>query len=353
MKYTFILFLFLHLTSIQLGYSGNYSLPDLEALIAAKNYSEAVAHLSDIPPTQRKEEWKKTVTQAVHGYASQLHSKNCQEAWSLMEASQEQYQFLMEDKMISKLSVTSGICTVKKGEFSNNDEQEKLVDQILKIDPSAIYPLVTEAGYIDYKDYFLRWINKNISLYKNDSKVKTFVINRSKQKYPKESEEITHMKVNLLKELGIENQVAADATKVLAQYCGEMMGGDFGNEFRAWKLVISLEQMNQLSGNLAARFYLPLLVVSPNSHERVIEKFKLLKPTDIARAEDEMLSAKTETNFWFRGGWNKSQIETLKKFLPKVTTLAGQECEQYRKNMEVNPVHMGTGACIQDGVFAK
>ncbi len=45
-----------------------YSLADLEALVEAKSYQEAVAHLGDIRPSERKDKWLAVATEAASGY---------------------------------------------------------------------------------------------------------------------------------------------------------------------------------------------------------------------------------------------------------------------------------------------
>jgi hypothetical protein len=49
-----------------------YSLADLKSLVAQKSYKEAVAHLSDVAPAERKDEWLTIAADAASGYIASL-----------------------------------------------------------------------------------------------------------------------------------------------------------------------------------------------------------------------------------------------------------------------------------------
>lgn len=49
-----------------------YSLADLEALVEAKSYKEAVEHLKDVRPSERKDKWLAIATEAASGYLASL-----------------------------------------------------------------------------------------------------------------------------------------------------------------------------------------------------------------------------------------------------------------------------------------
>jgi hypothetical protein len=49
-----------------------YTLADLKSLVAQKSYKEAVGHLADVAPAERKDEWVNVAVEATAGYIASL-----------------------------------------------------------------------------------------------------------------------------------------------------------------------------------------------------------------------------------------------------------------------------------------
>lgn len=76
MKHTFALtaalLASLTATAAQADKDKAYTLADLESLVEAKSYQEAVEHLKDIRPAERKDKWLTVATEAASGYLASL-----------------------------------------------------------------------------------------------------------------------------------------------------------------------------------------------------------------------------------------------------------------------------------------
>ena len=86
-----------------------YSLADLKALVAQRSYPEAVAHLSDIAPGERKADWLAVAVDAASGYLDGLAADDlATKVWSI-EALDAQYPQLLTQPRYTKVRADIGL----------------------------------------------------------------------------------------------------------------------------------------------------------------------------------------------------------------------------------------------------
>jgi hypothetical protein len=83
-----------------------YTLADLKALVAEKHYLEALQHLSDIAPAERKAEWNDVLGQAGLGFAQS--GKDAIEKLRNMLAVEEQYPSVVKNAKYAALRTEVG-----------------------------------------------------------------------------------------------------------------------------------------------------------------------------------------------------------------------------------------------------
>lgn len=83
-----------------------YTLEDLKTLVSQKAFEEAVGHLGDVPPSERKAEWLDVASTAAAGYVSSLSSD--QVAYAIDAIDRSFPQVLKSDKY-TKARVEHGL----------------------------------------------------------------------------------------------------------------------------------------------------------------------------------------------------------------------------------------------------
>ena len=76
MKQAIALATILAMTGIATADKKPYTLADLKALVSQKSFKEAVEHLNDVPPSERKADWLDTAAAAGAGYIAGLSNDN-------------------------------------------------------------------------------------------------------------------------------------------------------------------------------------------------------------------------------------------------------------------------------------
>jgi hypothetical protein len=97
------------LSSVALADPPRYSLAELKALVAQRSYPEAVSHLSDISPAERKADWLAVAVDAASGYVGGLAGDDlATKIWSI-EAIDAQYPQLLTQPRYTKVRAEIGL----------------------------------------------------------------------------------------------------------------------------------------------------------------------------------------------------------------------------------------------------
>ncbi|MBK7538970.1 MAG: hypothetical protein IPI49_27110 [Myxococcales bacterium] len=86
-----------------------YTLADLEALIAAKSYQEAIVHLGDIRPAERKDKWLTIATDAATGFLSSITGDHIYTRVMLIEEIDGMYPQLLGAAKYKKVRAELGL----------------------------------------------------------------------------------------------------------------------------------------------------------------------------------------------------------------------------------------------------
>jgi hypothetical protein len=86
-----------------------YTLADLEALVAHKSYPEAVAHLSDIAPSERTADWLAVATDAATGYIGGLSNDNLVTKVFAIEELDQAYPAILKSPKYTKVRAAIGL----------------------------------------------------------------------------------------------------------------------------------------------------------------------------------------------------------------------------------------------------
>jgi len=324
----------------------SYSLPDLQALIARKEFSEAVMHLRDIPPTARDAAWDDVAVKALIGNADSISKDGAGDAYRYLEEGTRAFPSTAGDTRMKSKQVELGILAMKERRFYSRNERDKIADTILQMDASVIVPLVTEAYYDDPKQRLYAWIEQNPQASNGNPKLKEYVLRRAGQKTVSETPAQSQAKFAAMKKAGwIDEWAKADQARV-ATYASELMRGEFNNQHVGRVLLNSLEEAGYRNEDLRVRFFAPLaLMRSATTSVDPLEEISKASPSSLKKAERELLQSKPETAFWFGGVWDAALWDKARKLMPDVAKLAEQECAAQRKDASKEPMHVSYGGC--------
>jgi hypothetical protein len=122
-----------------------YSLADLKALVSQKSFQEAVAHLGDVAPTERKDEWKTVATTAAIGYLESMHSDDLVARVYAIESLDTSFPVLLESKPYVKSRAKLGL-TAYEACFANTYSLEACFEHANKfVDADATNAELTLA----------------------------------------------------------------------------------------------------------------------------------------------------------------------------------------------------------------
>lgn len=324
----------------------SYSLPDLQALIARKEFSEAVMHLRDIAPVARDAAWDDVAVKALIGHADTISKDGAGEAYRYLEEGTRAFPSTAGDARMKSKQVELGIVAMKERRFYSRNERDKIAETILQMDASVIVPLVTESFYDDPKQRLYAWIEQNPQAANGNPRLKDYVLRRAGQKTVSETPAQSQAKFAAMKKVGwIDEWAKADQARV-ATYASELMRGQFNNQHVGRVLLTSLEEAGYRNDDLHVRFFAPLaLMRSATTSVDPLEQIGKASPSSLKKAERELLQSKPETAFWFGGAWDAALWEKARKLLPEVAKLAEQECAAQRRDASKEPIHVSYGGC--------
>jgi hypothetical protein len=90
-----------------------YSMADLKALVEQKSYAEAVAHLADVAPSERKGEWTTIAVDAASGLLASLTGDETVRAASAIEDLDTRFPTLMKNATYAKQRGKAGLAAYK------------------------------------------------------------------------------------------------------------------------------------------------------------------------------------------------------------------------------------------------
>jgi len=328
------------------AFAQTYSISDLQALVARKEFAEAVMHLRDIPPTARDATWDDIAVKVLIGHAESQRKDGAGEAYRYLEEGMRAFPSTAADTRMTSKQVELGVAAIKERRFYGRNERDKIVETILQIDPSVIVTLVTDAYYDDPQERIYAWIQQNPQAASGNQKLKDDVLRRAGQKTVSEKPEQTHAKFAALKKAGwIDEWAKADQARV-ATYASELMRGEFNHQHIGRVLLTSLEDAGYRNEDLRARFFAPLaLMRSATTSVDPLEQIGKVSSSSLKKAERELLQTKPGVAFWFGGVWEPAQWHTVRKLMPDVAKLAEQECAAQRKDAAKEPLHVSYGGC--------
>ena len=85
------------------GHEKTYRLADVKALVDQGSWAEAVAHLADIPPSERKADWQDLAGKAAVGYVGT--GKNAMEKLGIMVSIEGQFPIVIKNDKYAALRV--------------------------------------------------------------------------------------------------------------------------------------------------------------------------------------------------------------------------------------------------------
>jgi hypothetical protein len=323
-----------------------YNLQDLQTLVDRKEYAEAVSHLRDIPPTVRDAAWDGIAVQALIGSADNVRKDGAFDAYRYLSQQALDYPSAAKDPRVTAKLVELGIAAMKARTFYSREDRDKVVEEVLALDPSAIVPLVTEAGYDDPRQRLYVWIDRNPQAARNNQVLKTVVLRNVGKKYANETAEMTQTKFAALKKTGWNDEWVKSEYAKLSTYATEMIGGNFFHEDIGRALLKSLEEAGYPNEEARVRFFAPLTLM--RSSMRSSDPLESILPASAAslkKAERELLQSKPESAFWFGGEWDDALWAKVRKLFPEVAKLAVEECNAHRKDDSKDPVHVSYGGC--------
>lgn len=334
---------FIFLLSLNL-LANTYSIKDLEILVTEKSYQEALAHLKDISPSDRNDQWRKIAITVIEKSFSQI--KNCEEKWFFHQEMTKAYPFLSELKSWHELKIEGGICYLKENKFYNHQSREELVDELLKLQPELIEKMVKEANYHDHKRRFLFYIAKKPDSFKNNPTVINYLKRISEEKLLSDTDEINQLKIKMSQKFGVNNQLKLEAEKRLSALITDMMHGDFSRS--SFRDYYYLEESNQLKDDLRAQFCVVQFVVAINTHEKMLPCMNKLKRQEKLDAQKRMIAIKPKKSFWFSGGgWDdRKVVELVKTQLPVLLEFSQKSCQKIDKDsLDTESGHLSSYAC--------
>ena len=86
-----------------------FTLADLKELVAQKSYAEAVQHLSDVPPSERKTDWQDLAATAAGGYIGGLSNDDLVKKVLSIEEIDEKYPQLLKNTKYTKPRAEIGL----------------------------------------------------------------------------------------------------------------------------------------------------------------------------------------------------------------------------------------------------
>jgi hypothetical protein len=321
-----------------------YSIKDLEILVTEKSYQEALAHLKDISPSQRNDQWRKIAITVIEKSFSQI--ENCEEKWFFHLEMTKAYPFLLELKSWPQLKSEAGICLLKANKFYDHQSREQLVDELLLLQPELIEKMIKEANYHDPKRRFLFYLAKKPESFKNNPTVINYLKRISEEKLLSDTDEINKLKMKMSKIFGVNNQLKLEAEKRLSALVADMMNGDFSRS--SFKDYYYLEESNQLKNDLRAQFCIVQFVVATNTHEKMLPCINKLKRQEKLDAQKRMIAIKPKKSFWFSGGgWDERKvIELIKNQLPVLLEFSQKSCQKIDKDsLDTESGHLSSYAC--------
>jgi hypothetical protein len=323
-----------------------YNLQDLQTLVDRNEYTEAVSHLRDIPPIARDAAWDGIAAQALIGSAENVRKDSAFDAYRYLSQQALDYPSAAKDPRLSTKLVELGIASIKARAFYAREDRDKVVEEVLALDPSAIVPLVTEAGYDDARQRIYAWIDRNPQVARANAALKAYVLRNAGKKFTNESAEMTQTKFAAMEKAGwTDDWVKSEYAKV-STYASEMMRGDFTHEDVGRMLLNSLEDAGFKNEEARVRFFAPLtLMRSSLGATDPLVRIQPASAASLKKAEQELLQSKPDTAFWFGGVWDDALWDKVRKLFPDVTKLAIDECNAYRKDESKEPVHVSYGGC--------
>jgi hypothetical protein len=109
MKQLIALAVILVLSSVAVADKKPYTLADLKALVAQKSYQEAIAHLSDISPSERNADWLAVAVDAATGHISGLSNDNLVTKVFAIEELDTAYPAILKSAKYTKVRAEVGL----------------------------------------------------------------------------------------------------------------------------------------------------------------------------------------------------------------------------------------------------
>ena len=341
MKY--LLFFVLFISSYH-SFAG-YTMKDLKILVDSKEYSEALAHMKDVVPSERNDEWKNMALKSALGMMEKESKKDNDCYWLFRQAQglSSEFAFFDNDPEFKKLKTELGLCVIKKRNVYDREELVKLVDGMLSDDPSLIYRMVFEADYQDPERRFLKYLEKNAVAYQKDERVKKYLTEALNQNFMTDGKKDEDLKKSLMEKFKLKDNIQKDQGDELKKYAQEAMTGDFTNDFKGKKILVSRQSLSlPIEGEDAATFIVSQYIVAINTHEMMVPFLAKLSQKDLTLAQKNLINATPSNAFWFSGGgWDdKERIALVKKYLKDIIPVAKSECALQEKDSSKEPKHV-------------
>jgi hypothetical protein len=131
MKHIGLLLAVLVTTTIASAEKKAYTLADLKTLVSQKSYKEAVDHLSDVAPSERKADWEAVAVDAVAGYIGGLSNDNLVTKVLEIERVDGAYPVILKSAKYTKVRGEIGL-KAYKGCFENSYWIDECLDHAYK-----------------------------------------------------------------------------------------------------------------------------------------------------------------------------------------------------------------------------
>lgn len=379
MRRSFLVFSFAIFSFLSEAYS--YQVQDIQKLLSERKFSEAYAYLNDIPPTQRDKPWEQILSKATVEYANALEKNEVKttdigntdvektdilDARALVHQALKDYPFLSSDPTFQKEFVRITLAAVQKdpGIAGYSGEKRDLIDEVTKVDESAIYPLVLNAGVTDDRGILIRYISKNREKYKKDEKVAKYLVNAEvrclhdpkDQEFSKSKKEIHELIVfyhlqprideienKAKKESNQEEQNFLDSiARGELNYKNQSLGNmlvDFHNDFKK-NHVLPKDQ--NLALYLVSGLVYTVGQLNKRMDDHVVGMLNQMSKVDIEKAEQTILQATHPTQKWFTSFDDEQHYRNLEKFVPKILAKIMSEYEILKKNPNKKSDYLST-----------
>ena len=337
--------LFLMINTLAPAHASSYSINDLKVLVDQKEYVEALNHLKDISPTARTAEWKNLAVEVILGRTTTIKKSYCHEAFDFLKQSFVDFAVVSSDERLKLKQKEVIDCVPEKVE--TKEQRDQASKEHLNAAQDSIVFLYTDGGHTGSNPEVFQWILEHPEKAKLNEQLKKYAFKAAGERAAKENQDTAKLKVQSLKKAGWYDEWIKSKAIEINSYANEMMKGSFDHQDIGQMLIGVLDEADVTPHSEAALFYAPLCLMRGGLHSgEAFERFKKFSSADQMKADEALVRSQPNQGFWMSGvTWSHSELQELKKIFPKTYQLVLQECVDYRKKSDTEPVHVSSPAC--------